>query len=198
METQPKEAVGCIEVTEEDVTAALRDLHTYVDISPEDLRTLCASAVRHAQQRVAQSVSVGEVMTRKVISVRQDADIHEVSKLLSENRISGLPVIDDESRVIGVITEKDVLSMTGMDRGHTVKELIRHLLGEPLPRRREGGKAEDFMSTPAISVQPESDVRHAAAILSKSGIKRLIVVDDRGRPVGIISRADIVKLVGSR
>jgi CBS domain-containing membrane protein len=118
MEVQPKETVGCIEVTEEDVTAALRDLRTYVDISPEDLRTLCASAVRHAQQRVAQSVSVGEIMTRKVISVRRDADIYEVSKLLSEHRISGLPVIDDESRVIGVITEKDVLSMTGMDRGH--------------------------------------------------------------------------------
>jgi CBS domain-containing protein len=79
-----------------------------------------------------------------------------------------------------------------------VKELIRHLLGEPLPRRREGGKAEGFMSTPAISVQPESDVRQAAAILNQKGIKRLVVVDDRGRPVGIISRADIVKLVGSR
>jgi CBS domain-containing membrane protein len=198
MESQPKDAIECTEITGDDVEAALRDLGTYIDISPEDLRALCASALTHARQRVAQSEPVRGLMTTRIISVKKDADIHEVSRLLSENRVSGLPVLDDDARVVGVITEKDVLAMTGIDRGHTMKELIRHLLGEPLPRRHGGRLVEDYMSTPAITVQPDTDIRQAAAIMNERGIKRLIVVDSNGALVGIIARADIVRAVGGK
>jgi CBS domain-containing membrane protein len=189
--------MGCPAVTRDDAEAALRDLGTYIDISPDDLQTLCLLAIKRAEQRMAQSMPVREVMTTKVISVRREADLHEASRLLSENRISGLPVVDDELRVIGVITEKDVMAMTGIGRGHTTKDLIRHLLGEPLPRRHEGGKVEDFMSSPAITVPPETGIRQAAAIMNERGVKRLIVVEGDGRLAGIIARADIVRVIGA-
>ncbi len=189
--------LGCVEINEEDVREAMRDLGTYVDISVEDLMTLCASAVRHARIRIASSVPVGDVMTRDVVTVTKDADIHEVASLLSEKAISGMPVVDEQQVVIGVITEADVISMSGVRKGHTVREIIGHLLGKPVP---EGGKGTvgDFMSVPPVTVRPESSLRDAAALLDKRRIKRLPVVDETGRLLGIISRADIVKAVAEQ
>lgn len=183
----------CPKLKDEDFKAALQDMQTYVDITIEDLRAICSSAIRHAQERISTSMPVSEVMTKKVVAVKKGADLHEVSRLLSENRVSGLPVIDDEARVVGVITEADVLVMTGLQRGHTIKELIKHLFGEPLPKHKEGGRVEAFMTAPAITVKPDADIRETAAILDKKRIKRLPVVDDDNRLVGIISRADIVR-----
>ena len=188
---------GCVEITEEDLREAMRDLGTYVDISVEDLKTLCTSAVRHARIRTASYVPVRDVMTRDVVTVTKDADVHEVSSLLSEKGISGMPVVDDQHVVIGVITEADVLSMSGVRRGHTIREIIRHLLGEPLAERSEG-TVSDFMSVPPVVVHPEADLKEAAALLDKRKIKRLPVVDETGRLCGIISRADIVKAMAER
>jgi len=188
---------GCVEITEEDLREAMRDLGTYVDISVEDLKTLCTSAVRHARIRTASYVPVRDVMTRNVVTVTKDADVHEVSSLLSEKGISGMPVVDDQHVVIGVITEADVLSMSGVKKGHTIGEIIRHLLGEPLAERSEG-TVSDFMSVPPVVVHPEADLKEAAALLDKRKIKRLPVVDETGRLCGIISRADIVKAMAER
>ena len=188
---------GCVEITEEDLREAMRDLGTYVDISVEDLKTLCTSAVRHARIRTASYVPVRDAMTRDVVTVTKDADVHEVSSLLSEKGISGMPVVDDQHVVIGVITEADVLSMSGVKKGHTIGEIIRHLLGEPLAERSEG-TVSDFMSVPPVVVHPEADLKEAAALLDKRKIKRLPVVDETGRLCGIISRADIVKAMAER
>lgn len=187
-----------IEITDEDLTAALRDLRTYVDISIGDLKILCSLAARHAEERMAESIPVKDAMTRDVVTVSRDADILEVSRLLSENHISGVPVTDNAGRVIGIISEADILAMTGIDKDHTLRDLIRHLLGEPITHRREGARVGDVMSSPAVTVRPDADIREAAAIINEKRIKRLPVVDDEGRIVGVISRADIVRVAGKR
>lgn len=193
MEDSPGDyGLGCVEISEEDLSEALRDLGTYVDISIEDLKALCELAVRHARVRLATRVPVSDVMTTEVVSVKEDGDLDEVSRLLSEKGISGIPVVDDRLVVKGVITDADVLSMSGVKRGHTIRELIGHLLGEPLPGQK-GSKVKDFMSAPPITVRESADLREAAAILDRRRIKRLPVVDEKGHLVGIISRADIVR-----
>lgn len=182
-----------LEISDEDLMTALREMKTYVDITEEDLKKIYSIALRHAKERLALKTSVGEVMTKDVITVKKDADIHEVSRLLSESRISGAPVVNDENSVIGIITEADVLSMTGMKHGHTFKDIIRHILGEPLPERREGKRVEDVMTSPSITTTPNADIREVAKILNEKRIKRLPVIDEKGKLVGIISRADIVR-----
>lgn len=138
-------------------------------------------------------------MTREVIHVRDDADITEVAELLSENRISGLPVVDGEGGVVGVITEADVLSMAGMNREHSFRDILRHILGEPLPSRNRGSrKIKDLMNSPAITTGPESDIREVARIMDGKRIKRVPVVDEQGRLIGVISRADIVRAIGRK
>jgi len=186
------------EITEEDLRAALSEIKGYVDITVEDLMRIYVLALEHARVRLAQKIPVSAVMTTNVISVRPDADVHEVTRLLGENKVSGLPVVDAENGVIGLISEADVLSMTGVKREHTFRDVIRHVLGEPVPGDRQGTRVQDFMTSPAITVKPDTDLRDAARILDEKRIKRLPVVDDEKRLVGIISRADIVRAMGKR
>ncbi len=194
MDETPKKC----DISDEDLRAALKEMKTYVDITEDDLKLIYAIALRHAEQRVARRVFVRDVMTRNVIKIRADAGFNEVTNLLSEHRISGLPVVDGEDRVIGVITEADVLSMAGMRKEHAFKDIIRHILGEPLSRPKESKRLRDVMSFPAITTGPDADIREVALTLDEKRIKRLPVVDEQGTLIGIISRADIVRVIGTK
>ena len=85
------------DISDEDLRAALREIKTYVDITEEDLKKIYAIALRNAQERLARSIPVGNVMTKDAIAIRTHADIHEAARLLSEHRISGLPVVDEDT-----------------------------------------------------------------------------------------------------
>jgi CBS domain-containing membrane protein len=186
------------EISGEDLRAALSDMKTYVDITEEDLLKIYSLAVRHAKKRLAFHMKVSEVMTIETVAVYEDADIEEAVRLLSGHRVSGLPVVDNEKRVIGVITEADILSVVGMKKGHTFKDIVAHLFGEPVPGNRTGNTVRQVMSSPAISTTPDALILEVAGILEERRIKRLPVVDDKGVLVGIISRADIVRAVARR
>jgi CBS domain-containing membrane protein len=183
-------------VTGEDLRAALAEMKGYVDITVEDLMKIHTLALERARVRLAQKIPVSEVMTTNVVTVTPEANVHEVATLLAENKISALPVVDDKNRVVGLISEADVLSMTGVARGHTVKDIIRHILGESVPKQRHGETVRDFMTSPALTITPDADIREAARILDEKRIKRLPVVDKEQKLLGIVSRADIVRAVG--
>jgi CBS domain-containing protein len=189
------DAESCV-VTGEDLRAALTEMKGYVDITVEDLMKIYTLALEKARVRQAHRIPVSGVMTTNVVSVTPDANVHEVATLLAENKISGLPVVDDQNRVVGLISEADVLSMTGVTREHTIKDVIRHILGESVPKQRHGETVRDFMTSPALTITPDADIREAAGILDEKRIKRLPVVDEEQRLLGIVSRADIVRAIG--
>lgn len=186
------------EISGEDLRAALSDMGTYVDITEEDLLKIYALAVRHAKERMALSIKVSEVMTADAVAVNEDADIAEAIKLLSDKGVSGLPVTDNENHVVGVITEADILSVMGMNKGHTFKDIIVRLLGEPAPGNKSGNTVRQVMSSPAITTTPDRRILEVASILEERRIKRLPVVDAAGKLIGIISRADIVRAVAKK
>jgi len=188
----------CPSLSEEDLRAALKDLKTYVDITEEDLKKIYEIALRHAQERLASQVPVKEVMTTTVVTIKRDADIHEAARLLSEKRISGMPVVDDNNRVIGVVSEADILTLAGMKKEHTFRDVLRNVLGEPVPARTGGSRVQDVMSFPALTISADDDIKKAAIILDERRIKRLPVVDGEGKLIGIISRADIVRSIGGK
>lgn len=182
----------------EDLQAALAELHQYVDITEEDLRNIYTIAMKHAKERLVLKVPVSAVMTKDVITITKDADFHEAARLLSEHRISGLPVVDDETHVIGIVTEVDILHTAGMNKGHTFRDVLRHVLGEPLPARGNRNTVEDIMTSPAITTAPDADIKDVARILDEKRIKRLPVVDAENKIAGIISMANIVRFIGKR
>jgi CBS domain-containing protein len=170
-------------------------MKTYVDVTEEDLKKIFEIALRHAQERIASQIPVRDLMTKNVVAVKADAELHETARLLSENNISGMPVIDDNARVIGVISEADLLLLAGMKREHTFRDILRSLLGEPLPARKTGTRVHHVMSFPPITAKVDDSVGDVANIFDKRRIKRLPVVDDEGKLIGIISRGDIIRAI---
>ncbi|MGE3539269.1 MAG: CBS domain-containing protein [Candidatus Tectimicrobiota bacterium] len=183
-------------LTDEDLYAARQAIGTYLDITDEDLKMVYTLALQHAQQRLSRRLPVSAVMTRQVITVSLDTSLQEAAALLAENRISGMPVVNAQQQVLGVLSEADLLVLAGLPRASTFADLLRRLLGEPNPVHRQGSTVGEVMSSPAITAQPEQDIREVAAILNARRIKRLPVVDPRGVLLGVIARADIVRVLG--
>ena len=184
----------CSPPSVEDLREALKKMKVYVDITEEDLRKIYEIALRHAQERLTARIPVKDVMTAKVISVRPDTDLQEAARLLSENRISGMPVVDENNRVLGVISEADLLLLAGLKSEHTFRDILRKILGEPTPARSSpGNHVKQVMSFPPITSKPDDDIGEVAKVLDERRIKRLPVVDGDGRLLGVVSRADIVR-----
>jgi CBS-domain-containing membrane protein len=181
-----------------DIRAAILEMKTYVDVTEEDLKKIFEVALRHARERRASQIPVRDVMTKNVVTVAPDTDLHEAARLLSENRISGMPVIDSNNRVVGVISEADILVLAGMKREHTFKDILRGILGEPIPIRKTGDKVQHVMSFPPVTSMADDGVADVARILDERRIKRLPVVDDEGNLIGIVSRADIIRAIGKK
>ncbi len=136
---------------------------------------------------------VGELMTQAVVTAGEELSFREVACLLEANEVSGLPVVDAGGRVVGVVSEADLL----LKAAHEVVE-ERHW-HEPPGRREERAKAagrivRDLMTSPAVTATPSMPVAEAARRLYEHGIKRLPVVDPEGRPVGTISRGDVTRV----
>ncbi|MCL4321852.1 MAG: CBS domain-containing protein [Deltaproteobacteria bacterium] len=191
---------NCVEISDDDIIEAFKDIKIYIDITPEDFKEIYRHALNHAVERL-NNAAIGDVMTKDVIAVLEDADIRSATDFLTERKLSGAPVIDANNIVKGFVSDADILTTAGMAKDHTFRDIIRHLTGEPIPRhlKMNGAKTiKDIMTSPAIAATPEMDVKKAAEILMKKGIKKMPVVDKEGRLVGIVSVSDIIKNMGKR
>lgn len=182
----------------EDLRAALKEMKSYVDVTEEDLKKIYEIALRHAQERTALRIPVRDIMTRKVTTITREAGLHEAAQLLSECRISGMPVVDDQNRVIGVISEADILMLAGLQRGHTFRDILHRALGEPSPAHKTGNTVGEVMSFPPITAKAADHAADVAKVLDERRIKRLPVVDEEGKLIGVVSRADIVRAIGEK
>lgn len=185
-----------ITLTDQDFREALKKFGTYVDITENDLHTLYDIALKVAKERSAHSWLASEIMTKDVVSVKSDTDIHAAGKLLIQNKISGLPVVDDENRVVGMLSNSDLLAIAGIPSGHVFNDVVmKYILRKAVPRHKPGKIVKDLMSTSVITVSHDTNVKKIAAILDKKGIKRVPVVDEENRLLGIVSGGDIVKIL---
>ena len=135
--------------------------------------------------------TVKDVMTTRVIWVKKDATFREMAAALREYRVSAFPVVDDDRKVIGVVSEADMLNKEALiDEPGFVDGILR---------RRDQAKARgitagDLMTTAVVAVRPDDTVEHAAKLMYDRGVKRLPVTDENGHLAGIISRADVLSV----
>jgi CBS-domain-containing membrane protein len=185
-----------IELTEDDFREALSKVGTFVDVTESDLKKLYEIAVKVSKERSCHSWLAGEIMTRDVISVKGDVDLHEAGRLLIKHKISGMPVVDDENHVIGIISQADLLTMAGIPQGHVFNDVVmKYILAKPTPHHKAGHTVKDIMSTHVITVSLETTVKKIATVLDKKGITRVPVVDKENKLIGIVSRGDIVRVL---
>ena len=137
-----------------------------------------------------------DVMTSDVITVGEDASVQEVARLMAEHGISAVPVVDRERRVVGMVSEGDLLhrAETGTERRRSwwldMVAATNQLAGEYV--KSHSGNVKDVMTRDVISVTEETAVGDIAILLETNRIKRVPVLRD-GRLVGIVSRANLVR-----
>ncbi len=182
------------EMIREDFRRAAGEIRGFIDISEEDLFKIYQLAVKHARKRLKGDCVVETVMTREVVSVQAEAHSHEAEALLSRHRISGLPVVDEEERVIGVISEKDFLYRMEDPELFTWMDRLKHILHhKEIGKKISGERVQDLMTTPAVTVTKGATVRQVATLFVEKKINRVPVVDEEEKLVGIVSRADLVR-----
>lgn len=136
------------------------------------------------------SATVKDVMTTSVVAVRKDASFKEMAAMLRARRISAFPVVDDAGRVIGVVSEGDMLVKEAVQAdGSSLLAALRHLREDD---KATGITAGDLMTAPAVTIGPDAPVEEAARLMYDRRVKRLPVVSVAGRLVGIISRVDVL------
>lgn len=123
--------------------------------------------------------TVGEVMTSEVVLAHRKTPFKELVRLLDRHRISGVPVIDDDDKVVGVVSGTDLV------RAQAIRAR-RH--------RPAASTAGALMTSPAITVHPEQAVSDAARVMERHGIERLPVVDEEDRLIGIATRRDLLRV----
>lgn len=143
------------------------------------------------------SLKAKDIMTRDVISIRKGASIEQAVKLMAENHVSGLPVVDVDNRVVGIITENDVLLKDQIEVPHPRMALYGwyvvpdELVAEAY-RKARGVRVEDAMSEKLVAFDEESAVSDIARVMVERKINR-VPITRGGKLVGIVSRADIVR-----
>ncbi|MEV6327836.1 CBS domain-containing protein [Streptomyces sp. NPDC051909] len=118
--------------------------------------------------------SVADLMTPTTVSVRPDASLREIARLLDEFDITAVCVVDEANRPLGVVSERDLVRRQANGGG--------------------GNSAGELMSSPAVVAQPEWSAVRAVRVMDRRGIKRLPVVDETGVVVGVLSRSDLIQL----
>lgn len=137
-------------------------------------------------------IKVRDVMTARVVAVYVDASFKEMASRLREYRVSAFPVLDAARKVIGVVSEADLLAVQARPDGRLGPLTgLRHYLGRG---RKRAATAGDLMTSPAVVIGPDEPAADAARLMYSRRIKRLPVVDDFGRIAGIVSRADVLSV----
>lgn len=181
-------------IADEDVYAAMKEIPGYLDITASDFKELYAHSYRHALDRLINSVRAADIMTREVVAVDPATPLHEVADRMATAGVSGVPVLDSEGKPLGIISERDFLRHMGAEKASFMAIVASCLLGKgcaALAIRK--GKAAEIMTSPVISVRPDTTLAEAAATLCRQGINRLPVRDENGKLLGILTRSDLVR-----
>ena len=139
-------------------------------------------------------MKIDELMTKDVVAVEPETTLKKVASQLVAHRISGVPVVDAQRRVVGVVSEADILVKEAGAKPESRRILSWVLGGGSADNDKlEARTAKEAMTSPAITVEADKHVSQAARLMNEERIKRLPVVDSAGTLLGIVTRADLVR-----
>ncbi|MFI7465067.1 CBS domain-containing protein [Nonomuraea sp. NPDC049646] len=144
---------------------------------------------------------VRDVMTTQVTAVGADTPFKDVADVLVRNGISAVPVVDADDRVIGVVSEGDLMrkeefreQYCGESHHPPLRARLRRRVTRQGDGKAGGHTAADLMTAPAVTVPATASTVRAARMMDESGVKRLVVTDAEGRLKGLLSRRDLLRM----
>jgi CBS domain-containing protein len=138
--------------------------------------------------------TVRDVMTEKVVSVTEDVAYREIVETLAQHAVSAVPVVAADGRVLGIVSEADLLHKMEFAGLEPHLRLLERKQRRAARAKASGDTARELMSSPAVTVSPDVALSAAAQAMEHERVKRLPVVDEQGRLVGIISRRDLLRV----
>ena len=138
------------------------------------------------------SSTVKDVMSTHVVAVRPTAGYKEMAVMLRAQRVSAFPVIDENGKVIGIVSESDLLVKEALEG--TVPGTLPGLTQRRVRSQVTGLTAADLMTRPAVTIGPDEPVSRAARLMYRKRVKRLPVVSDDGTLIGIVTRSDVLSV----
>ena len=145
-------------------------------------------------------LTANDIMTSEVITVQKDMMVNEFARLLSEKRISGAPVVDDDNNLIGIVTENDLIDQAKKVHIPTVMALFDSFVFLENPERLEkdlkkmsASTVGDICSSSIVTVKTDTQVDEFATIMAEKKVHTLPVLDHEGSMVGVIGKSDIIR-----
>ena len=159
------------------------------------------SALRPTFRRSAMKAS--DIMVANVISVPPNASVREVARVLLSNQISAMPVLDELGRLIGIVSEGDLMRRAELDTEHRRSWWLRIFSNKDKEAlavefmKSHSQNVQDVMTRDVITAAPDTPLREIAAVLEKKHIKRVPIVDEEGKVLGIVSRANLIQALAT-
>lgn len=181
-------------LSDEDVYAAMKKIPGYLDISAGDFKELYLLAYEHAEARLYNSLPVAEIMTREVITVLPATPLAEAAARMARHHITGLPVVQEDGAVAGILSEQDFFRNMGDGSQTSCLALIADSLatgGCPALCIR-GKTAGDIMTAPVVTVLETTRLHEVGRLMREKGINRVPVTDHQNRLCGILTRSDLM------
>lgn len=184
------------DLIEEDFIQAMGATGTYIDVLPADLVHLYRSACKYAEIRETEAVQIAEIMTHDVITVAPDVSLAYAAEQLLQHHIRILPVVQRDGRLVGMLTEADVLAAIGLPCGPPFghwwckwRQLFSH---HP---RVEGltGLVREWMSAEPVTVREGHTLEQVVERMKRHRVNTVIVTDSQRRIRGIVTRSDLMR-----
>ncbi len=138
--------------------------------------------------------TVKDVMTRDVVSVAETTQYKDIVQILAERTVSAVPVVDDSGKVIGIVSEADLLHKMQYSGLEPHVHLLERKQRRVARAKADSDEARDLMTSPALTVDSDTPLPAVAKMMDEERVKRLPVVDEQGRLVGIVSRRDLLRV----
>jgi CBS domain-containing protein len=138
--------------------------------------------------------TVSDVMTSRVHVASPLAPFKLLVRLIEENRVSAIPIVDRQGMPVGIVSESDLLLKERRVELETSRDFLHLQKGRQERAKAAGTVASDVMTSPAITVASDTGLGEAARLMQESNVRRLVVIDPRGRIAGIVSRSDLLQV----
>ncbi|MFD0937262.1 CBS domain-containing protein, partial [Methylobacterium trifolii] len=178
--------------TASDLDAALKDFDQVLDVGRGDLEAILRQAQVHAFRRRSGQATCAEIMSRDVVAVGPHTPLRQALELLRRHHVKVLPVTDEGARVLGIVTQTDLLDKAAWDRRGPRLGLGRRLRLTLSRGHAPHGSVEDIMTTALQTVRPDTPIADVVVRMSDYGLHHLPVVGADERLVGIVSQSDLI------
>jgi CBS-domain-containing membrane protein len=193
MKEMRTEELTPLDISEQDVIEAMKAVEGYIDITPGDFKEVYQAAYALAVKRLLNTLKAGNIMSKTVVLLEQDLALVQAAALLAEKNISGAPVVNSDGKLVGVVSEKDFLREMGFGATPSFMQIATNCLNNKscMIGRLHNRTVGHIMTKPPITGAPEMTIGTISALFAERGINRLPIVDDDGRPVGVVTRTDL-------